>query len=189
METALKINPSLCVSSPPAWAQPFTVRGRLSCIRPGHISLFLYNQINLNACNPTFGTPGLRGEFQFNSGILVFWQELQGAEIRTLGPVISIRTKNKNSWYASKGCRNWDPGCGSAGAVQRGRSWVNIPKTLNRASTVRAPCDSSPLGNERGWRKMHNRGLSQRVVFAPIFSLRIGSQLPTAGREPPSAGG
>ena len=26
METALKINPSLCVSSPPAWAQPFTVR-------------------------------------------------------------------------------------------------------------------------------------------------------------------
>ena len=28
METALKIIPSLCVSSPPAWAQPFTVRGK-----------------------------------------------------------------------------------------------------------------------------------------------------------------
>ena len=26
VETALKINPSLCVSSPPAWAQPFTAR-------------------------------------------------------------------------------------------------------------------------------------------------------------------
>ena len=26
VETALKINPSLCVSSPPAWAQPFTMR-------------------------------------------------------------------------------------------------------------------------------------------------------------------
>ena len=25
---ALKINPSLCVSSPPAWAQPFTARGK-----------------------------------------------------------------------------------------------------------------------------------------------------------------
>ena len=28
METALKINPSLCVSSPPAWAQPCSVRGK-----------------------------------------------------------------------------------------------------------------------------------------------------------------
>ena len=26
VETALKINPSLCVSSPPTWAQPFTMR-------------------------------------------------------------------------------------------------------------------------------------------------------------------
>ena len=34
------------------------------------------------------------------------------------------------------GCRNWDPGCGSVGAVQRARSWVHIPKTLNRT----APC-------------------------------------------------
>ena len=34
-------------------------------------------------------------------------------------------------------CRNWDPGCGSVGAVQRGRSWVNIAKTLNRARTMR----------------------------------------------------
>ena len=30
---------------------------------------------------------------------------LQGAEIRTLGPVTSIRQKIKNSWCASKGCR------------------------------------------------------------------------------------
>ena len=35
------------------------------------------------------------------------------------------------------GCKNWDPGCGSVGAVQCGRSWANIPKTLNRARTVR----------------------------------------------------
>ena len=28
VETALKISPYLCVSSPPAWAQPFTVRGK-----------------------------------------------------------------------------------------------------------------------------------------------------------------
>ena len=54
------------------------------------------------------------------SSILVYWQELQGAEIRTLGPVPSIRTKNKNSWG------------------------VNIPKTLNRARTVHARCDNSP---------------------------------------------
>ena len=51
VETALKINPPLCVSSPPAWAQPFTVRGK-AFIRPGHISLFLYNQINLKCLQP-----------------------------------------------------------------------------------------------------------------------------------------
>ena len=28
METALKVNHSLCVLSPPAWAQPFTVLGK-----------------------------------------------------------------------------------------------------------------------------------------------------------------
>ena len=28
VETALKINPSLCVLSPPAWAQLFTERGK-----------------------------------------------------------------------------------------------------------------------------------------------------------------
>ena len=28
VETALKISPSPCVSSPPAWAQPFTVQGK-----------------------------------------------------------------------------------------------------------------------------------------------------------------
>ena len=28
VETALRINPSLCVLSPPAGAQPFTVRGK-----------------------------------------------------------------------------------------------------------------------------------------------------------------
>ena len=39
------------------------------------------------------------------SSILVCQQELQGVEIRTLGPVTSIRTKNKKFWYASKGCR------------------------------------------------------------------------------------
>ena len=33
--------------------------------------------------------------------------------------------------------RDWDPGCGSVGAVQGGRSCVNILKTLNRARTVR----------------------------------------------------
>ena len=42
------------------------------------------------------------------------------------------------------GCRNWDPGCGSMGAVQRGRSWVNIPKALNHARTVR----QLPLRNQ-----------------------------------------
>ena len=30
------------------------------------------------------------------------------------------------------------------GAVQRGRSWVNVPKTLKRARTMRAPGDNSP---------------------------------------------
>ena len=39
------------------------------------------------------------------------------------------------------GCRNWDPGCGSVGIVQRGRSWVNIPKMLNHARTKNIePC-------------------------------------------------
>ena len=58
-----------------------------------------------------------------------------------------MRTKNKNSWDASKGCgeQKLGPGCGSVGAVQRGRSWVNIPKTLNRARTVHTPCVNSPL--------------------------------------------
>ena len=37
-------------------------------------------------------------------------------------------------------CRNQDPGCVSMGAIQRGTSWATIPKTLNRARTVHAPC-------------------------------------------------
>ena len=41
-------------------------------------------------------------------------------------------------------CRNQDPGCVSMGAIQRGTSWATIPKTLNRARTVRAPCDNAP---------------------------------------------
>ena len=35
------------------------------------------------------------------------------------------------------GARNRDPGCGSVGAIQRGKSWVNSPKTLNCVRTVR----------------------------------------------------
>ena len=37
-------------------------------------------------------------------------------------------------------CKNQDPGCVSMGAIQRGTSWATIPKTLNRAHTVHAPC-------------------------------------------------
>ena len=50
--TALKINPSLYVLSPPAWAQPFTVRGKAFMHQARHISLFLYNQINLKWLQP-----------------------------------------------------------------------------------------------------------------------------------------
>ena len=100
VDTALKINPSLCISSPRAWAQPFTVRGKAFMHQATHIPLFLYNQINLKCLQPN-----LHGEFQLNSGILARAARCKGAEIRTLGPVTSIRTKNKNSWYAIKGCR------------------------------------------------------------------------------------
>ena len=34
-----------------------------------------------------------------------------------------------------------DPNC----PAQRGTSWATIPKTLNRARTVHAPCDNAPL--------------------------------------------
>ena len=34
-------------------------------------------------------------------------------------------------------CRDWDPGCRSVGAVQRGNSSANIPKKLDRARTAR----------------------------------------------------
>ena len=42
-------------------------------------------------------------------------------------------------------------GVEAVGSVQRGRSWVNNPKTLNRARTVRAPCDNSPNGPISVW--------------------------------------
>ena len=55
-------------------------------------------------------------------------------------------------------CRNQDPGCVSMGAIQRGTSWATIPKTLNRARTVHAPCahrattppNSGPVCEGRG---------------------------------------
>ena len=50
VETPLKINPSLCVSSTPAWAQPFTVREKAS--------LLLYNEINLKCLQPDLWNTG-----------------------------------------------------------------------------------------------------------------------------------
>ena len=49
VETALKINPSLCV---PLGHSPWVRGRRLLCNRPGHISLFLYNQMNLKCLQP-----------------------------------------------------------------------------------------------------------------------------------------
>ena len=78
----------------------------------------------------------------FSTASSGFWYNSKSCKVQKLGAL--------DLWQASEqkieipgmparaaGCRNWDPGCGSAGAVQRGRSWVNIPKTLNRARTVR----------------------------------------------------
>ena len=62
--------------------------------------------------------------------------------MRTLGPVTSIRRKYTNSSYASKGCRVVKLGPRAVvlwGLVQQGSSWVNVPKTLNRARTLRQP--------------------------------------------------
>ena len=49
VETALIINPSLCV---PLGHNPSVCRRMLLCIRPGHIFLFVYNQINLKCLQP-----------------------------------------------------------------------------------------------------------------------------------------
>ena len=52
--------------------------------------------------------------------------------------ILCMKNPGMPVWTAR--CRNQDPGCVSMGAIQRGTSWATIPKTLNRARTVHAPC-------------------------------------------------
>ena len=95
---------------------------------------------------------------------LVYQQELQGAEVRTLGPVTSIRLKIENPWYASKGHRvqKLGPSVWFCGGRQWSKSWVNIPKTLNHARTVR----KRPHGLRRG----HSGGVPPppRASYSPV---------------------
>ena len=76
-------------------------------------------------------------------------------------------------------CRNQDPGCVSMGAIQRGTSWATIPKTLNRARTVHAPCAhrartvrQRPLGGIKppwgGFITPKGVVLTRGVVLSPI---------------------
>ena len=77
VETALKINPSLCVLSPPAWAQPFTVRGKAFM----HISLFLYNEINLKCLQPDLWNARSSRRISVQ-----FWHTSKSCKVQKLGP-------------------------------------------------------------------------------------------------------
>ena len=81
METALKINPSLCVLSPPAWAQAFTVRGKAFMHQARHISLFLYNQINLKCLQPDLWNA--RSSWRIS---VQFWLTSKSCKVQKLGP-------------------------------------------------------------------------------------------------------
>ena len=79
-------------------------------------------------------------------------------------------------------CRNQDPGCVFMGAIQRGTSWATIPKTLNRARTVRAPCAHRA-------RTVRQHPLDIGLVlcdYAPVFLPTWGPRRPCpSGRTPP----
>ena len=101
METALKINPSLCVLSPPAWAQPFTVRGKAFMHQARHISLFLYNRINLKCLQSD-----LWNARSLWRSLVQFWYTSKSCKMQKSGPWhLCKNKKNKNSWYATKGSR------------------------------------------------------------------------------------
>ena len=109
VETPLKINPSLCVLSPPAWAQPFTVRGKAfmhqasayfpACIQP-HKPKIGWLRFEL--------VPGLQPDLWNATSSwrisVQFWFTSKSCKVQKL-PVPSIRTKNKKFWDASKGCK------------------------------------------------------------------------------------
>ena len=81
VETALKINPSLCVLSPSAWAQPFTVWGKAFMHQARHISLFLYNQINLKCLQPDLWNA--RSSCTIS---IQFWYTGKSCKVQKLGP-------------------------------------------------------------------------------------------------------